>query len=440
MADTSIDEFRNSFSAIYDDKPSVVDTSLVPVEGFQSDNLSLALDDYMDGVEEADMALEHISRLHAMVQAQESLSDTSLKFVRLSLQSWQNYLKVPGHLVPKFENDNATNQEAAAGETKGFFQTIIDFIRNTLKAILNGIKNLFGLNDEKKAEANDATIAAAIANPEAGVEAIKKKSKKNDHGEDVTEFKGLKNLGLKDKVLTLERLNKVADTFNKRVKVAEQLNGVFHKVCKALQEDYEAVASASKEYDIRRLYSTARTAMDEIKQIIGSNGVKPTKEILEKFGTDEGEVVVMPLIENVLFIGFKFINSTPIKIQTQIISFTVEGACDSLSVKELHPNKYLAYCVSMKNINTENKKSIKNFQEMTKQITSLNKVVDGMAKVNSEGMGNDARDYLRALGVINTNIGQLCKALGSLPNIIGKSFNVFNTVIGNAKKGENASA
>lgn len=116
--------------------------------------ISLALDDYISGFEEATTVLESIDKFRRELgDIKGDISNSSFKMVQTFIDSTNKHLKIPTQVKTTLEYYNNRSLKELALEGLGsIFTTIINAIKTTFKFIIDGIKSIFGISAAKREE------------------------------------------------------------------------------------------------------------------------------------------------------------------------------------------------------------------------------------------------------------------------------------------------
>lgn len=325
--------------------------------------LDLALDDYIVGINEATMALESIDRFrHALISTKGDISQSSFKLVQTFINGTQKHLQIPNETKTTLEYyNNRPLKELALEGLGSIFKTIIDAIKATFKFIIDGIKSIFGIHSSKKEEKYKEDVKEM---PEKAKETLLE-IQKNSKGE-IKKYINQSATFFGSEVALIHA--KIMLSHFKTEQALEILMDSPKRVSNMLKHtvDFIKELDVDKEdnHSIRRL----EDALDKVRATI--NGLKPPPSTMSKLVTLSGD-------------GIKYIDFVA---DYRGLAVNADGKCQEVIDSSKKPSSEVNVAI------------FKSVDEVAKSEDSLNKV---------------AAKYIEVVNSASKEIDQFSKALVS---------------------------
>lgn len=383
-------------------------TSVFATAGDSS--LELALDDYLDTVGEAEMAMEHISRMRDMLKGMDSLSDRGLKFVRISLEGWGNYLKLPSQCRPSLEGRGKDNLSLALEESEGFFASIWEGIKNIFKWIANTFKKIFGMDEDGGGSGNDTSVEKALdtieANPRAVVDNTRKAG--GDTGKiKVTSFKIFGVTGGKFEHATLnKKLADIALNIEKFKGFALLTNNVMVAV-ETLIDSFKPDEDAGEE-TYKALLKNIREQMVQLEKFF-SDFPTASSDQASTLGTDEGKVYNVSLIPETVSILVKFSAGDVPKLSATNYKKIPDNALDAIDVSDLGLDGVKKLRDEVSNLLEKMNAIRKDSKRYVKAVDAINKKVENVNKKQLASSTKSQKDFVSAIHTASVSLVSMTK-------------------------------
>lgn len=376
-------------------------------------SLELALDDYLDSVGEAEMAMEHISRMRDMLKGMDSLSDRGLKFVRISLEGWGNYLKIPAQYRPSLEGRGKDNLSLALEESEGFFASIWEGIKNIFTWIGNTFKKLFGMDeggDGGDGSGGDTTAERALdaidANPQAVVDNTKKAA--GDSGViKVSSFKIFGVTGGKfDHDVLKKKLKEVSDNIEKFKSFAGVMGDALVAVETAIDSFKPDVDAGEDAY--KALIKNVREQMVQLEKFF-SEFAHASKEQSSTMGTDEGIVYNVPLVADTVSILVKFTAGDVPKMSASSYRKIPDNAIDGIEVSDLGVDGVKALRDEVTVLLDKMREVRAKTYKFSKSVIKINDKVDKANKKQLASSSKNQKEFVTTIHSVSMSMVSLTK-------------------------------
>ena len=385
-------------------------------------SLELALDDYLDSVGEAEMAMEHISRMRDMLKGMDSLSDRGLKFVRISLEGWGNYLKIPSQCRPSLEGRGKDNLSLALEESEGFFASIWEGIKNIFKWISNTFKKLFGMDEDGDGgggSGSDTAVSNAIDAMESNPAAVVENTKKKGGEKGAIEIASFKVFGVTSGKFTHDILSKKIDEVHSNLKKLKGFAIPASAVVASLTEPIKRAVSTedAPAEAYKELLAGVRKATVDLEAFF-SNADFPTAppDLASSLGTDEGKVYMIPIIADTIGMLVKFSGGDLPKMNATQFNKIPDNAISSVSTGDLDNNAVSRLRHSMETTWEEMYQLTNSSKDFFKKVNETNQTIEKAGKKQLASAAKEQKDFVSSIHSVSTSLANIAKLFAKVTN------------------------